>query len=306
MQHDFHDVETEVARVLRRQRDVPPSCALVLRRLRNSRLVGSWPQPVRDSIIDAAESAAISNNPGPFLFLDRLVEKVLHPTHWPAHELAFRLSLWAESLTRKNQSPPHPCFFCARSSRTRSHFVEPRLLSRKAPIWVCAKHAPGTAGGRRAKKLAEWAGGIWELGATYRFISSQMRSGLIPLKAMTLSVTSITDWKQSRNFFANHIGKTIRLFAEHCDEDSSLTNRSCGPDPDIYGAARQQVEEEYDVFVANNRREYGRLGGRPQIHQQEKICRARTLIREGASLRAAAKSVGLSAATLSRRIKKPQ
>ncbi|MDA8120138.1 MAG: hypothetical protein M0Z85_08920 [Gammaproteobacteria bacterium] len=310
MQQEFIDVEREIARVLRRRRDIPPAFALILQRVRNSQVIARWPRDVRDSIIRAAEAAVTTNSPTPFLYLDRVIETASRPVHWAAHEFSFRMSFWVESLIIKDRSvkdyaPPPPCFFCARSARTRSYFLEPKLKQKKALIPVCATHAPGTAGGRRAKKIAEWAGGIWGLGETYRLISSQMRSGLIPLKAVTLPATSSADWERSRDCFASHVGKTIHVFAGHDDEDGVLGNRSCGPDPNIYAAARQQVEEEYDLFVAENRRHCARLGGRPRVHSQKKIHGAMMLIKKGASLRSAAKSVGLSPSTLSRRLKSP-
>ena len=301
-------MEREIARVLRRRRDIPPAFALILQRVRNSQVIARWPQEVRDSIIRAAEAAMATNSPTPFLYLDRVIETAFRPVHWAAHEFSFRMSFWAESLISKDQpvkdyAPPPPCFFCARSSRTRSYFLEPTLKQKKALIPLCASHAPGTAGWRRAKKLVQWAGGVWELGETYRFISSQMRSGLIPLKAVTLPATSSADWERSRDYFASHVGKTIHVLADHDDEDGMFANRSCGPDQNIYAAARQQVEEEYDSFVAENRRHCARLGGRPRVHNQKKIYRAITLIKNGASLRSAAESVGLSPSTLSRRLK---
>ena len=309
MQQELVDVEREIARILRRQRDITPSFALILRRVRNSQVIVCWPREVRDSIIRAVEAAVATNSPIPFLYLDRVIETAFRPVHWAAHEFSFRMSFWAESLISKDQpvkdyAPPPPCFFCARSARTRSYFFEPKLEQKKALIPVCATHAPGTAGWRRAKKLVQWAGGVWELGETYRFISSQIRSGLIPLKAADLPATSSSDWNKSHDCFAKHIGKTIHVFAEH-DEDGGFANLFCGPNLNIYAAARQQVEEEYDLFVAENRRHCARLGGRPQVHDQKKIYRAMTLIKNGASLRSAAESVGLSPSTLSRRLKSP-
>lgn len=309
MEQEFHDMEREIARVLRRRRAISPPLALVLRRLRNSRVVVSWPQPVRDTIIGAAEAAVAANSPKPFLYLDRFIEEAFRPVHGAAQEFAFRLAFWADSLISKDQTvkdcaPPSPCFFCACSARTHSRFLEPKLKEKKALIAVCANHAPGTAGWRRAKKLVQWAGGVWELGKTYRFISSQIRSGLIPLKAAGLPVTSSADWKKSHDCFANHIGKTIHVFAEH-DEDGAFANLFCGPNPNIYAMARRQVEEEYDLLVAENRRRSAHLGGRPRVHDQKKIYRAMTLIKNGASLRSAAESVGLPPSTLSRRLKSP-
>ena len=303
-------MEREIARILRRQRDIPPSFALISQRVRNSRVIARWPQEVRDRIIHATEEAVITNSPKPFLYLDRVIETAFRPVHWAAQEFAFRLAFWADCLISKDQpvkdyAPPSLCFFCARSARTRSYFLEPKLKQKKALIPLCANHAPGTAGWRRTKKLVQWAGGVWELGETYRFISSQIQSGLIPLKAVTLPATSSADWKRSRDYFASHVGKTIHVLAGHDDEDGVFANRSCGPDPNIYAAARQQIEEEYDSFVAENRRQCARLGGRPRVHDQKKIYRAMTLIKNGASLRSAAESVGLSPSTLSRRLKSP-
>lgn len=160
----------------------------------------------------------------------RVIYLLVEPLIWGIRKLA------SQGTRRRAPAPLNLCFHCHRDARVFTSWGNWRDLP------VCARHAPGTPGGRHAKRLMQWAGGPQELAMRYK-------------------------------------------------------------------SDRQSVEEEYRKDVYRMRVEGGRLGGaqggRPLNEYDDEVARAKVLISEGLSIRAAADRVGINRSTLSRRLRLP-
>lgn len=185
-------------------------------------------------------------------------------------------------------------FFCANSASKKTNFFNENL-KRKVFVPVCIDHAPGKPKWQRANRLVIWAGGIQNLTEKYQDKRKRIRSKKRITSALPRDFDesiSADDWRNVRSFLLER----IYIKGENISETRL-------PDPYVYALVRRLVERGFKLSVIKHRRVHKRRGGRPRIHTESKIKTANSFIKKGMSLRSAAKAMGLSAATLSRRRK---
>lgn len=168
------------------------------------------------------------------------------------------------------------CSYCHRVSVRMTRY-------RNQKAWVCPHHLPGTKGGQQAARLKRWAGGVFALDEKVKNEAAHLREKATDqeLEAVLtdLEIDDVTRawWKQTLN-----LELAIRI------------------------AAHQMIEKQYRQWVDESRALGGKLGGakggRPKIIGDDKVSQAQLMISSGSSLRKAAKAVGISPSTLSRRL----
>jgi hypothetical protein len=170
-----------------------------------------------------------------------------------------------------------PCWFCWRPGR-------PGRVDGHAAV-LCSEHAAHRPEGRRLITMIRTAGGAGELRDEVRRERQHVRDerDYAALAAMRAAHRHIPDWR--------------RVEQEHGwnDFDDALP---------IFALAWENVVRRYLCVVAGRRRTAGALGGRPRHRDARLVTRARKLMVTGQNLQQAAAAVGMSAPTLSRRLRK--
>lgn len=211
-----------------------------------------------------------------------------------------------------SKSPDVPCFYCERAAVAT---LRPRAFSagRHGPGWtyvfLCDYHAPGGKAHQRLKRIARWAA---------NYLPHTHRSGRPPppprydrlLEAredMELELRLSGDWKltdaNARQPRKPGL-KTENMWRKDTPPESGL---DWFTEMSIRATAWATIEAKYDAATRAARglggRNWGPRGGRPRNEDLRAVQQAKKMIRAGKSLRAAAAAVGMSAPTLSRRLK---
>ena len=288
-----------IAKLLRRTRGAEPSPSLVARRVRH--LMddeAAWPAWVRavvlcqTGLVDAKKALTPIMDVPERLDLAWSLEETRpgarEADYWAARRFFVTLATHIRARTPTTRwPPPAPCFFCPRSARRYVEMRDPECPEVPARLHVCAQHAPGTPGWRRAGRLVRWAGGVRSLGRRYRLRRREIEicppcAALGASSLAALGASSLADWEK-------HVTTTGR-------SDDFAT----------YAASRAQVDADYARAARESRAEGGRRargGGRPSRVSAAMRRRIRALADRGLRQSEIAARVGLSQPHVSRLLK---
>ena len=285
----MNDNTKTIAKLLRRTRGVEPSPSVVARRLIDDEQ--TWPEWVRAVVLCQAGWVDTKKTLTPIMDIPERLDLAwsfeetrpgAEADYWVARRFFVILAAHIRARTppRAPRSPA-PCFFCPRSARRYVEMRDPECPEVPARLHVCAQHAPGTSGWRRAKRLVLWAGGVGSLGRRYRLGQREAEAylGLTPAPAAdAMGASSLSDWEK-------HAAATGR--------DDRAT----------YTASRILVDVDFLHDARESRAEGGRQargGGRPSRVSAVKLRRMQALADSGLRQSEIAARVGLSQPHVSR------
>jgi hypothetical protein len=293
----MNDNAETIAKVLRRTRGAEPSPSLVARRVR---LLmddeAAWPAWVRAVVFCQAGLVDTKKALTPIMdiperldlawLLEETAPGAREADYWVARRFFVTLAAHIRAripAPRKPTSTLPPCFFCPRSARRYVEMRDPECPEVPAHLHVCAQHAPGTSGWRRAKRLVLWAGGVQSLGRRYRLRRREARPppGNAPAADEALGASSLADW----------------------EKHATATGRD---DRATYAASRALVDADFFHEARESRAEGGRRargGGRPSQVSAAKLRRIRALADSGLRQSEIATRAGLSQPHVSRLLK---
>jgi len=164
---------------------------------------------------------------------------------------------------------------------------------------TCARHSPADLGWRRLERIARWAAG-------WTAPSPPVRYDLLLDRLEDMELALLLDGHvDDRIADALDRAKRVGIKTEEAWRSISPPGISWQRQLAIRMTAWEQVEAQYDAFIRSRRAAggYRARGGRPPKQDAHQVARAKRMMAQGAGLRAAAAAVGMSSATLSRRLR---
>ncbi len=206
-----------------------------------------------------------------------------------------------------------PCFYCERAAVATLHprcaFSALRSGPGRSYVFLCDRHAPGGKTHQRLRRIGRWAA---------NYPPHIYRPGFPPppprydrlLEAredIELELRLSGDWKltgaNARQPRKPGL-KTEQMWRKDTPPESGL---DWFTEMSIRAAAWAEIEARYNAATRASRivggKKSGILGGRPRNEDSRAVQQAKKMIRAGKSLRATAAAVGMSAPTLSRRLR---
>lgn len=231
--------------------------------------------------------------------LDRLSEQIeqesqiLHGIGSPAPDVGDLVEAliwrgWPYSDDAQSPSARQLCSYCHRPSVGVTS--PPGGLGLKAK--VCAHHIARTPGAQRAARLTRWAGGVISL-------HDKVLNEVVRLRGeLSEPATEQATIQKLEAVLAGASIDRVTLAWWKRLPDLELPIRI---------SAHLAVEAEYRRWVTESRIEGGKRGGakggRPRMMDDDKVSRAQLMMSSGSSLRQAARGVGMSPSSLSRRLR---